>query len=193
MPRLPKKKTYVLSKEAERGRLDAIDQHDAKGLMWLPFKGKGKKRIIASLSQHIGKMIDKVNPLEIAAIGSIAFIVYNNIPEWISGLLNINRDQITNELGKVTIAYATAYIFVHHAGSIIGGAADVLSSLFDIFKWVVIGGAVSGGTVTTGTASAAFWIAPSAVPFVTLLPQLKEEWFEDGKIPVKVPNVGASG
>ena len=168
-----------MSKAAEKGRLDAKDEHDAK-----LFTNRGKKQLRAKVISLVEDAAKKVEPLEFAAVTGLAFLVYQNIPDWLSSILNIDKDSITNTAGKVAASYVTAYIFIHHAGMIIGGAADVLTGLFDIFKWVIISKSFTGASV--GTASTTFWTAPTALPFVTLVPELKPEWYHEGKIAVGV-------
>ena len=176
MPRPPVKKTYKVEKARIKAQLDAKDEHDAKA-----FSFKGQKRLKASIFTHIGKAIDRVDPLETGAVLAVAYLVYENIPAWLETLLGIRKDEVLNEVARVSASFATAYILVHHAGAIIGGAASILTGALDVFKWVIIS---KGLGAATGTASAAFWTVPSVIPWVTLMPQLKPEWFHDGKIGV---------
>ena len=94
MPRPPKKKTYVVSKAAEKGRLDAQDEHDSKLL-----SGRGKKRLLASLATHIGKAIDRVEPLELVAVLGATVIVHNTIMNAPETLRYIQQKALGGELG----------------------------------------------------------------------------------------------
>ena len=66
MGRIPLKSTYKLAKAAEKGRLQGRLEHDAKG---------SHKQNLVSLREHIGKAIDRIDPLEAIAILGLAGII----------------------------------------------------------------------------------------------------------------------
>ena len=59
-----------MSKAAEKGRLDAQDEHDAR-----LFSNRGKKRLEASIATHIGKAIDRIDPIKAAAVLATTYAV----------------------------------------------------------------------------------------------------------------------
>ena len=60
----------MVSKAAEKGRLDAQDEHDAK-----LFSNKGKKHLEASIANHLGKLIDRIDPFKALAVLATTYAV----------------------------------------------------------------------------------------------------------------------
>lgn len=93
MPRPPVKKTFKLAEAAALGK--------ASG----EIKAHKKKPLLESVREHIGLMIDRIDPLEIAAVVGTTYVLHETIlastdvlnkitakismnPEWVIGALN---------------------------------------------------------------------------------------------------------
>lgn len=74
MPRPAKKKTRVLAEAAKTGELNAILKHEFKVL-------RNKKHFLVSLKNHIGKMVDRVDPLKLASVLVLTVVIKTGI-EW---------------------------------------------------------------------------------------------------------------
>src|SRR5271157_403134 len=88
MGRPARKKTYVESKAAEKGRLQA------------QVEMQRKKPLDVSIKEHIGKMLDNMHldPLKLLAIAGMSFLVYEtiqNIPAAIEKVESIYQSPIT--------------------------------------------------------------------------------------------------
>lgn len=94
MPRPRKKGEYVEEKARAKARLDAQDEHDSKLLT-----GKGQKRLVASIATHIGNAIDRIEPLEMAAVVGATIIVRNTIMNAPETLGYIRQKALGGELG----------------------------------------------------------------------------------------------
>jgi len=93
LPRPPVKKTFKLAEAEALGR--------ASGEM----RAHKKKPLAESLREHLGKMIDRVDPLEVVAVVGTTYVLHETIlastdvlnkitakiainPEWVIGVLN---------------------------------------------------------------------------------------------------------
>lgn len=180
MPR-PRKKANRIEAEATRtGQLKAEQKFRLK---FLDARFSWKNRAI-SLVDYLRDSIANVNPLELVAIGGIAYLVYQNIPSWIAEIVGMEETDVKNVTARILASYVTGYIVVKHAGALIGLAGELTSGIFDIFKMLIVGKAIGGLATTSSVAgvagkfsSAAFWAAagPIPLPLVTLIPQLSPE------------------
>ena len=98
MPRPPVKKTYKVEKARIKAQLDAKDEHDAKA-----FSFKHKKRWLASIYTHIGKAIDRIDPLQGAAVLGATILIKTTI-------------DASEELRAALLSKKAAYIGVPVAG-----------------------------------------------------------------------------
>jgi hypothetical protein len=171
MGRIPKKTAYWVAKRARAGQLQAeLEAHRRKPLE-------------ESLKEHIGKALDRTNPLEAGAVVGLALYFYGSMPAIVASVLHINAADVKNELAKVGLSFSLAYIIVHHMGQLALAAADLGKHVLDVATYLIIGAGASAGPIGAigvigGTAQTAinvienWWKESHPLPdwYVTLLP-----------------------
>ena len=96
MPRPAKKKTRVLAKAQKLGELQAELEWEYKTL-------KNKKHLFVSIKNHIGKMIDKIEPMELIAVLGATYLIKTGI-EWTEEIL-AGAAEFANIVVKATQKY----------------------------------------------------------------------------------------
>jgi len=66
------KRSYAEAKAAEKGRLQANTEHEAQTF-------SSKKKLMVSLKEHVGKFIDRIEPLDLAATLALTPLIHGVI------------------------------------------------------------------------------------------------------------------
>ena len=128
------------------------------------------KGLKAKLIGHIEALIDKINPLEMAATLGLTYYVYNHMPPIIAKVLGIQEHEIKNQLAQFSLSLSISYIMVHHFGAMVQAGASIVKSISDLATWFIIGGAISapGVSTTVPFAIGKFWGLSTSL--ITLVP-----------------------
>lgn len=145
MPRPAVKKTFKLAKAKKLGELSAKIDHENKTF-------SNKKMLWVSLKNHLGKMLDRTDPLEMIAVIGATYIIKNGI-DWTQGFVEGTGEfilgavaQIGTWLGgtpeeelvkKITetpegeviewvVSFIVAFIIIRHAGALITAGGNIL-------------------------------------------------------------------
>jgi hypothetical protein len=171
---IPKKTAYWMSKKAEQARLQARIEFDRK----YPLKLK--------LKELLWKTLEKIDPIETAAIACGAVFLHGTIPAMVADILGLKTEEILNEGASWSMSFFVSYLLVHHFGDIALAMAEVGKGLLGIIEGLVIGGATAG--ISTKAAATAIWTVPTSfIGFITPMPFGKEStafyesWIKEGK------------
>lgn len=145
MGKLPKKKTYILTKLARKAELDAEREDAAKAL-------RSKRGLKVWFMQRARAMLDNINPLEVAAIfgatiaikqsidwiesskahlgeavaqASPLYWIFPQVREWISGMKETTKEGAFPDWLDWLLAFVAAYILVKHFGMIAETAGNL--------------------------------------------------------------------
>ena len=119
MPRPRKKGEYVEEKARAKARLDAQDEHDSK----LFHRKGGKKRWLTALATHIGKAVDRIDPLELAATLALTYLVKTTIDasEELVAKIKKTSDKIAVSGRPVSSFFAEPFGFATQIGFYLAG------------------------------------------------------------------------
>lgn len=138
MGRPRKKGEYVEEKARAKARLDAEDEHDAK-----LFSGKGKKRLVASVASHLGKLIDRLDAMETGAIFIGTYLVHDILIKSPQIVAQAN-DLLVRPSGVEQMLtwgpiYGSLNIVYHHfiGQPVEKGAKEMVEQTPDLIIWAV--------------------------------------------------------
>ena len=105
----PKLKTLQLQAEAtELGKTLGLFKAEQK-------IKKSQKGWEKSLRDHAGKAIDRLDPLETVAVGSLTYIIWTtSIDDAIAQLLGIPAETIENKIFTLGLSYVCAFVIIRH-------------------------------------------------------------------------------
>jgi hypothetical protein len=164
MPKLPKKKTEKLAYHKALG--------ETLGKLQAEFRFKQtKKGWMKSLRDHIGRMIDGINAIELAVVLSGAWLIYKSwIKTAVAEILGLKEEDLKNEVALFGLSFFVSYILVKHFGQIVMGIAEVGKGLMDLLRAIIIAGSF-GATAGAMNLTPAIQFFTQSMPLVTLVPQ----------------------